>query len=78
MEILKKYLKNMLNKQSLKVKNSLLELKKQFIGLKERQLKDREEKVKGEIRELIYNPIIVLKMIWISLKKKKWRPKRPK
>ena len=68
----------MLNKQSLKVKNSLLELKKQFIGLKERQLKDREEKVKGEIRELIYNPIIVLKMIWISLKKKKWRPKRPK
>ena len=68
----------MLNKQSLKVKNSLLELKKQFIGLKERQLKDREEKVKGEIRELIYNPIIVLKMIWISLKKKKWRPKRSK
>ena len=68
----------MLNKHSLKVKNSLLELKKQFIGLKERQLKDREEKVKGEIRELIYNPIIVLKMIWISLKKKKWRPKRPK
>ena len=68
----------MLNKQSLKVKNSLLELKKQFIGLKERQLKDREEKVKGEIRELIYNPIIVLKMIWTSLKKKKWRPKRPK
>ena len=68
----------MLNKQSLKVKNSLLELKKQFIGLKERQLKDREEKLKGEIRELIYNPIIVLKMIWISLKKKKWRPKRPK
>ena len=68
----------MLNKQSLKVKNSLLELKKQFIGLKERQLKDREEKVKGEIRELIYNPIIVLRMIWISLKKKKWRPKRPK
>ena len=68
----------MLNKQSLKIKNSLLELKKQFIGLKERQLKDREEKVKGEIRELIYNPIIVLKMIWISLKKKKWRPKRPK
>ena len=68
----------MLNKQSLKVKNSLLGLKKQFIGLKERQLKDREEKVKGEIRELIYNPIIVLKMIWISLKKKKWRPKRPK
>ena len=68
----------MLNKQSLKVKNSLLELKKQFIGLKERQLKDREEKVKGEIRELIYNPIIVLKMIWISLKKKKWGPKRPK
>ena len=67
----------MLNKQSLKVKNSLLELKK-FIGLKERQLKDREEKVKGEIRELIYNPIIVLKMIWISLKKKKWKPKRPK
>ena len=66
------------NKQSLKVKNSLLELKKQFMELKQRKLEDREEKVKGEIRELIYNPIIVLKMIWISLKKKKWRPKRPK
>ena len=39
----KKYLKNMLNNQFLKVKNSLLELEKDFIELKDRELKNREE-----------------------------------
>ena len=39
-----KYLKNMLNNQFLKVKNSLLELEKDFMELKDRELKDREEK----------------------------------
>ena len=46
----------MSNNQFLKVKNSILELEKDFMGLK-----DREEKVKTEIKELLYNPIIVSK-----------------
>ena len=41
--------------QFLKVKNSLLE----FIELKERELKDREVKIKREIEELFFKPIIV-------------------
>ena len=41
-----KYLKNMRNNQFLKVKNTLLELEKDFMGLKDRKLKDREEKIK--------------------------------
>ena len=44
------------NNQFLKVKNSILELEKDFMGLK-----DREEKAKTEIKELLYNPIIVSK-----------------
>ena len=38
------YLKNMQNNQLLKVKNSPLELEKAFMELKDRELKDREEK----------------------------------
>ena len=38
----RKYLKNMRKNQFLKVKNSHLELEKDFIELKDRQLKDRE------------------------------------
>ena len=41
----KKYLENMQNNQLLKVKNSLLELGKKFKELKDRELKDREEKI---------------------------------
>ena len=37
----KKYLENMHNYQFLKVKNSLLELENDFIGLKDRELKDK-------------------------------------
>ena len=38
-----KYLENMRNNQFLKVKNSLLELEKYFIELKDRKLKDRRK-----------------------------------
>ena len=43
----------------LKVKNSLLELEKDFIELKDRDLNDREVKIKREIEELFFKPIIV-------------------
>ena len=37
-------------KQFLKVRNSLLELEKYFIELKDKELKDREAKIKREIK----------------------------
>ena len=40
--------------QFLKVKNSLLELEKDFIEVKDRELKEREVKIKREIEELIF------------------------
>ena len=45
--------------QFLKVRNSFLELEKDFIRLKDRDLKDRELKIKREIEELSFKPIIV-------------------
>ena len=51
----------MQNYQFLKVKNSLLELENDFIGLKDRELKDRKEIIKGEIEDLFHNQIIVSK-----------------
>ena len=39
----------MRKKQFLKVKNSLLELEKDFVELKDRELKDREVKIEREI-----------------------------
>ena len=51
------YLKNIQKNQFLKVKNSLLELEKDFIKLKDRELKDREIKIKREIGELFFKPI---------------------
>ena len=51
----------MQNNQFLKVKNSVLELKKDFMELKDRELKDREEKIKREIEELFFKPSIVSK-----------------
>ena len=47
--IARKYLSNMRRNQFLKVNNSLVELEKDFIELKDRELKDREEKIKTEI-----------------------------
>ena len=43
----------------LKVKNSLLELERDFTGLKDRELKDREVIIKREIEELFFKLIIV-------------------
>ena len=67
-----KYFKNMQNDQFLKVKNSLLESEKDFMELKDRELKDTEEKIKGEIEELFRSRLSCLKIIWIiRLKNKK-------
>ena len=38
--------------KSLKVNKSILWLEKDFVGLKDRKLKDREEKIKRETEEL--------------------------
>ena len=53
------YLKNTLSNQFLKVKNSLLELEKDFIELNDIELKDREIKTKIEIEKLFLKPIFV-------------------
>ena len=55
----RKYLNNMRKNQFLKVKNSLLELEKDFIELKDRELTDKEAKIKRKIEELFFKPIIV-------------------
>ena len=47
----RKYLNNIQKKQFLKVKNSILELGKDFIELKDRELKDREVKITREIED---------------------------
>ena len=52
----------------MKVKNSLLQLEKDFIELRDKELKDREVKIKREIEELF--SISTIKMIWIGLKKR--------
>ena len=57
----KKYLEKMRNNQFLKVKNNLLELEKYFMELKDTELKDRKEKMKREVEELLHQPIIVSK-----------------
>ena len=54
----KKYLNNMQKSQFLKVKNNLVELEKRFIGLIDRELKDREVKNKKEMHELFFKLII--------------------
>ena len=53
-----KYLNDMQKTRFLKVKNSLLELEKDFTELKGRELKDVEVKTKREIDELFFKPII--------------------
>ena len=57
----RKYLKNIQNNQFLKVKNSLLELEKYFMELKDIELKDRQEKNKREVEELFFKLIIMSK-----------------
>ena len=45
--------------QIVKVKNRLLESEKSFIELRDMELKDIEVKIKREIKELFFKPIIV-------------------
>ena len=56
--------------QFLKVKNSILELEKDFIELKNRELEDRQVKIKRETEELVLKNIIV-SIDDISLNKEK-------
>ena len=49
----------MLKNQYLKANNSLLELEKYFVEMKDRKLKDREVNIKREIEELFLKPIVV-------------------
>ena len=60
-----------------KVKNSPLELEKNFIEFKDIELKDKEVKVKREIEELFLNRLLCLKMILISLEKKEMKKIKP-
>ena len=55
-----KYLKNIWKNWLLKVRNSLLELEKNFRGLKDTELKDREVKTKRDIEELFLNRLLFL------------------
>ena len=55
-----KYLKNIWKNWLLKVRNSLLELEKNFRGLKDTELKDREVKTKRDIEELFLNRLLCL------------------
>ena len=54
-----KCLSNMWINRFLKVNNSFLELENDFTGLKDGELKDRKLKIKKEIEELFFEPIIV-------------------
>ena len=49
----------MRNNPFLKVKNRLVEVEKYFIESKDRELKDREVKIKREIEELFLKPFIL-------------------
>ena len=55
----KKYLNNMQKNQILKIKKNLLELEKDLIELRDRELKDKEMKTKREKEEPFLKPIIV-------------------
>ena len=55
----RKFLIFMRKDQFLKVKNSILELEKDFIELKDRDLNDREVKIERKIEETSFKSIIV-------------------
>ena len=57
--IKRKYLNNMWKNRFLKVKNSLLELENDFVELEDREVKDREVKIKRELEKLFFKPVIV-------------------
>ena len=71
----RKYLKNMWKNQFLKVKNSALKLKKDFVELKDTELKHGKVKIKKEIWKLFSKPIIVSidDKDKFEKKKKNWR-----
>ena len=56
----KKYLNNMRRTNIVKVQNSLLELEKDFIGLKDSESKDRKVRIKRKIEELFLNQLLCL------------------
>ena len=66
----KKCLKIMQKNQFSKVKNCLLELEKDFIELKDVELKDREVKIKKRQKNYYSNQLLCLYMIWIGLLKR--------
>ena len=49
----------MRNSQFLKVRNSLFGLEKDFIRLKDTEIKDRDLRIKREIEKLFFKPMIV-------------------
>ena len=63
--------------QFLKIENSLLDLEKYFIILKNKKLKDREAKIKKEIEELVLKPIIVSIDDMDKFEEKQMKKKRP-
>ena len=67
----------MLKTQFLKVKNSLLKLEKDFIDLKDRELKAREVKFKREIEERFFKPITVSIDDMDKFEQKEIKKKRP-
>ena len=54
----RKYLNNIEKNQFLKVKNSLLELEKDFIELKDKELNNRDVKIEREMEEVLLNQIL--------------------
>ena len=73
----RKFLKNMQKNQFLKVKNSFLELEKDFIESKDRELRDREVKIKKEIEELFFQAIMVSKDDMDKFEQKEIKKIRP-
>ena len=54
----RKFLKDIRKNQFLKVNNTLLELAKDFIELRDKELEVREVKIKRKIEELLFKPIL--------------------
>ena len=73
----RKLLKIMRKNQFLMVKNRFLELEKDFTELKDRELKDREVKIKREIEELFFKFIIVSVDDMDRFEKKEMKKIRP-
>ena len=73
----RKLLKIMRKNQFLMVKNRFLELEKDFTELKDRELKDREVKIKREIEELFFKLIIVSVDDMDRFEKKEMKKIRP-